>query len=208
MKPLAKPLLWLGAAIAVGATLVMVIPRGPEASRTPAPETAVGNSPGQTGQAATPMALPAAGTDTLPWMSPGAGGAQATAATRAQSTANPLQPSSSEITRAVVQVREQAVRNERNADELLRQIDAMQASGQAPPGVNLDALRNNLLVSKRAQALAREVAELTQQPDTPARQKRIDDITRELQGLQSQLRHDIGSPTTAPATPAVLGRKQ
>ncbi|MGB3392074.1 MAG: hypothetical protein WA956_01245 [Stenotrophomonas sp.] len=141
-------------------------------------------------------------------MNPNAAGPQATAATRALSTARAPQPSASEIARAVVQVREQAARNERNADELLRQIDAMKASGQVPQGVNLDALRNNLLVSKRAQALAREIAELTQKADTPARQKRIEDITHELQGLQSQLRYDVGGAAAAPAAPAVLGRKQ
>jgi len=210
VKSLTKPLLWLGGIVVVGAALVILIPRGTEPSPAPAPETTASSPPAQTGQPATPP--PAAGTgtgsDTLPWMNPNAASQQTAAATRARSAINPPQPSASEVARAVVAVREQAIHNERTADELLRQIDAMKASGQAPKGVNLDALRSNLLVAKRAQALARELAELTQQADTPARKKRIEDITHELQGLQSQLRYDVGGPTAAQAAPAVLGRKQ
>jgi len=208
VKSLTKPLLWLGGIVVVGAALVMLIPRGTEPSPAPAPETTASSPPAQTGQPATPPPAAGTGSDTLPWMNPNAASQQTAAATRARSAINPPQPSASEVARAVVAVREQAIHNERTADELLRQIDAMKASGQAPKGVNLDALRSNLLVAKHAQALARELAELTQQADTPARKKRIEDITHELQGLQSQLRYDVGGPTAAQATPAVLGRKQ
>lgn len=208
MKPLAKPLLWLGGAVVIGAALVMLIPRGAEPPQAAPQEAGAGGEPGPTSHPAPVAAPPATGMDTPPWANPNAAGPQPTSATRALSAASQLQPSASDVARAVVQVREQAARNEHNADELLRQIDAMKASGQAPQGINLEALRNNLLVAKRAQALAREVAELTQQADTPARQKRIEDITHELQQLQSQLRHDVGSMTAAPAAPAVLGRKQ
>ena len=54
-------------------------------------------------------------------------------------------------------------------------------------------------VRAEAQALAREVAELTQKPETAGREQRIQDITRELQQLQSQLRYDVGGPGAAPA---------
>lgn len=207
MKLPSKPLLWLGGIVVIGAVLVMQLSRNTGPAQVLPQEAGTGSEPGPSAPPPPATAPSAAGTDTPPWMDPGSR-PRMTAANRALSRTEGLQPSASEVARAVVQVREQAARNEHAADELLRQIDAMKATGQAPQGVNLDALRNNLLVAKRAQALAREVADLTQQADTPARQKRIDDITHELQQLQSQLRHDVGSMAAAPVAPAVLGRKQ
>jgi len=142
-------------------------------------------------------------------MNPDAATSQATAATRVASTAKQeAQPTPGEIASKISQIRRQSDHNKREAGELLRQIDAMKASGQAPRDVNLDALRDNLLIAMRAQALAREIAELTQQADTPARRRRTEEITHELQQLQSQLRYDVGGTAAAPTTPAVLGRKQ
>ena len=198
-------LLWLaGAAIVAGLVLVFALRTGTErtepATSAPAPAAAAATT------AHTPAA-PAATvpTDTPPWLGGGSGGSQkagAPAATRALSAISAPAPSAAEQARTVATLREQAVRNERTADELLRQIDTMQATGQTPPGVNLEALRSNLLVTKRAQVLARELAELTQQPQGADRQQRILAITSELQQLQGQLRYDVGTPTAAvPASP-------
>ncbi|KAF1698653.1 hypothetical protein CSC62_03625 [Pseudoxanthomonas jiangsuensis] len=196
----AKPLLWLGAIVLAGVLLIALV-RG-----TTEPDAAgAAQAPATTADAVPASSPPqpaaaAAATDTPPWMAAAPAGAQGpNAAARTGQAAGQPAPDAATVAQAVVQVREQAARNERNADELLRQIDAMKASGQAPPGVNLDALRNNLLVSKRAQALAREVAELTQKPETAGREQRIQDIPRELQQLQSQLRYDVGGPGAAPA---------
>ncbi|KRG88301.1 hypothetical protein ABB34_00410 [Stenotrophomonas daejeonensis] len=88
------------------------------------------------------------------------------------------------------------------ADEMLMQLDALEKSGKAAADVPLDALRNNLIVAKRAQLLAREMAESTQLPDSPQRRLRNAEIIAELRQLQGQLRYDVG------AVPAAPGRAQ
>ncbi|MGE4459955.1 MAG: hypothetical protein AB7D31_11920 [Stenotrophomonas sp.] len=90
------------------------------------------------------------------------------------------------------------------ADDLLAQLDQLEKSGKAPADVRLDALRNNLLIAKRAQALAVELAESTQKPDSPAQRQRNAAILAELQQLQGQLRYDV-APANLPAAP---GRAQ
>lgn len=200
-----KPLLWLGAIVLAGVALIAVVRSGAGHSEA-TPSVAADAAP--TPDTAIPAA-PAGVQDTPPWLT-------APAATRATGTRVPAAdgravPTPEQTTRAVVQLREQAIRNERTADELLKQIDALKASGQAPQGVDLDALRTNLTVTKRAQVLARELAELTQQPSGPQRQQRILAITGELQQLQSQLRYDAARPGAAPlplpqAMPAAPGR--
>lgn len=203
-----KPLLWLaGALVVAGLVLVFALRSGADRAADAA-DTAPAAAPAPD---ASPAAVPAApvATDTPPWMGGQGSGAQrpgAPAATRALSAVAPAVPSAAEQARTVAKLREQAEQNERTADDLLRQIDALQASGQAPPGVNLDALRSNLLVTKRAQVLARELAELTQRPDDPDRQARIAAITAELQQLQGQLRYDVRSPTAAAPAAAPGGR--
>lgn len=191
-----KPLLWLGGIVIAGVLLIAVLRAGSDRA-APMREQAVAV---QAPAAAPPAPAADAAIDTPPWLTaPGAG---ASNATRGLPAPGQRAPTAEETARAVAQLREQALRNERNADELLRQLDAMKASGQAPPGVDLDALRNNLLVTKRAQVLARELAELTQRPDAPDRRQRILSISTELQQLQSQLRYDVG--TGAAAAPPVL----
>jgi hypothetical protein len=204
----AAPLLWLGGIVMVGLVLVALVRNG----SSPAPVEAEQANDGvaaastQAGPGVTDTAPTTAATETPPWMGAGATGPQyPTAASRALSAPGQRAPVPGQVAQAVAQIREQAARNEHNADELLRQIDTMKASGQVPPGVNLDAVRNNLLVAKRAQSLAREMAELTQQADAPARQQRIADITRELQQLQSQLRYDVSAPGAAAAATAPPG---
>jgi hypothetical protein len=197
-----KPLLWLGAIVLAGVLLITFVrggggriaPSAAPAAQTPASATAPAGN--------TTASNPA--TDTPPWMANAPGGVQAPgASSRALANGARHLPGPAEAARAVAQVRAQAERNERAADELLRQIDSMQASGQVPPGVNVQALRNNLMVAKRAQALAREMAELTQQAGGPARDQRVEEITQELQQLQTQLRYDVGGP--AGAAPASTG---
>ncbi|KAF1687280.1 hypothetical protein B1992_04685 [Pseudoxanthomonas broegbernensis] len=197
-----KPLLWLaGVLVVVGLVLVFALRAGSDRAAAPAPADAPAVPPAASAAAPAPAAA-AAPAETPPWLS-GGQKAAAPAVTRALSAVAPHVPSAAEQTRKVAELREQAMRNERTADDLLRQIDAMKASGQAPPGVNLDALRSNLVVTKRAQVLARELAELTQQPETSDGQQRILAITAELQQLQSQLRYDVGTPAAvAPAVPA------
>ncbi len=193
-----KPLLW-GAGLIAGGALAMLAARhfgGDAAPVVSAPAAA----PAATTSAAADAPLP--NQDTPPWMQaePTAGG---TAIQRAASAAAPP-ASAADIGRSLADMRLKSDHNVRMADDLLAQLDQIEKSGKAPPDVRLDALRNNLLIAKRAQSLAVELAESTQKPDSPAQRQRNADILAELQQLQGQLRYDV-APAGLPTGP---GRTQ
>lgn len=191
-----KPLLW-GVGLAAGGALALLAARhfgGDAAPPAPAPAGAAAAS-------AAPLAAPAR-EETPPWMQaePVAGG---TALPRAAAATAPA-ASATDIGRSLADIRLKSDHNVRMADDLLAQLDQLEKSGKTPPDVRLDALRNNLLIARRAQSLAVELAESTQKPDSPAQRQRNADILAELQQLQGQLRYDV-----APAgLPAVPGRTQ
>ena len=118
--------------------------------------------------------------------------------------AAPPAAAATDIGRSLADIRLKSGNNMRMADDLLAQLDQLEKSGKAPADVRLDALRNNLLIAKRAQALAVELAESTQKPDSPAQRQRNAAILAELQQLQGQLRYDV-APANLPAAP---GRAQ
>lgn len=191
-----KPLLW-GVGLAAGGALALLAARhfgGDAAAPAPAPAEAAAAS-------AAPLAAPSR-EETPPWMQaePVAGG---TAVQRAAAATAPA-ASATDIGRSLADIRLKSDHNVRMADDLLAQLDQLEKSGKTPPDVRLDALRNNLLIARRAQSLAVELAESTQKPDSPAQRQRNADILAELQQLQGQLRYDV-----APAgLPAVPGRTQ
>lgn len=193
-----KPLLW-GAGLIAGGALAMLAVRqfGKDAAPpAPAPIAATAATAG-TATGAQPSSE-----DTPPWMQAEsiAGG---TAMQRAAAAAAP--PASvADIGRSLSDIRQKSDHNVRMADDLLAQLDQLEKSGKTPPDVRLDALRNNLLIAKRAQSLAVELAESTQKPDSPTQRQRNADILAELQQLQGQLRYDV-APAGLPAAP---GRMQ
>jgi hypothetical protein len=131
--------------------------------------------------------------------------AAGTAIQRAAATASPpAAATATDIHRSLADIRLKSGNNMRMADDLLAQLDQLEKSGKAPADVRLDALRNNLLIAKRAQALAVELAESTQKPDSPEQRQRNAAILAELQQMQGQLRYDV-APANLPAAP---GRAQ
>ena len=201
MSAPAKTLLWTSALIAAGLLLVVVLREGkPQLAPLPAldmPATPASAAVAQATAGATPEAPP-------PWMG-NAASTTAAASTAARST--PLfegrQPSREELAQAMAQIREKAEQNDRAADEMLRQLDAAQANGKLPPNINAAALRNNLLIAKRSQALARELGELVSAPDGASTQQRMNAIIAELTRLKGQLRYDV---QTAGSTAAISGK--
>lgn len=196
----AKPLLW-GAGVVVAGLLLVLVMRGgapePDAIQDGAAvEPAV--------PAPAPAGAPRVAADTgaaPPWSQAGHTAA-ASAAARPMPQFQGRQPSRAELDQAIVQIREKVAQNDRAADDLLRQLDTMQATGTLPPGINAEALRNNLLVAKRSQSLAGELAGLANAPATEATRKRMDAIVGELQVLQKQLRYDVNSAAApTPASP-------
>ena len=200
MNPRHRPLLWAGGAIIAGACVLVAV-RGfsdadaDSARAEAAPPPIALEAPSLT------QAAPASDGAPAPWelapSRPSAGAAPAGAPLPVD--AGTAAPGSAETVQAINDIRRQSQENVRNTDELLRQIDAWEQAGQTPAGVNLDALRNNLVVARRAQMLAQELAESTQLADTPQRRQRRDEIVAELQQLQQQLRYDVGTPGGAPA---------
>ena len=191
MKPAHKPLLWGAAAVAAG-LLVLLAVRGIRSGDAPAMPSGPA-APAQAAMAIASATAPAAD-DTPPWLQPGAASAgtlPARTGTAAAPAASPV-----EIEKSIAHIRQQSAQNIRSVDDLLAQLDALEKSGKAPPDVRLDALRNNLVVAKQAQQLARELAESTQQPDSPQRRQRHAEIIAELEQLQGRLRYDVGAAPT------------
>lgn len=194
-----EPFLWAGGAILAGACLLVAVRGlgGDDAGASSAdasPPVALEAPPSPT------QATPAADAGLAPWQlaPPDASTGTRPAGAPVPLDAGAAMPGSAGTAQAISDIRRQSQENVRNTDELLRQIDAWERGGQAPAGVNLDALRNNLVVARRAQLLAQELAESTQLADTPQRRRRQDEIVTELQQLQQQLRYDVGAPAGTP----------
>ncbi len=200
MKPFAKPLLWAGGLVAIGVLVVVLLQRNPSVDDTPQPPVA--SSATVSAQAATTAPTAAAQESAPPWMNNAGGTAASAVAAQSTQQATPYfngrQPSREELNRALVQIRERAVQNDRAADELLRQLDTLQAAGKLPPNINAPALRANILVAKRSQALARELGDLMAVEQNEGTRQRMNAIIGELQQLQKQLRYDVNTGATAP----------
>lgn len=93
----------------------------------------------------------------------------------------------------MARMQEQLQRNQATADAALQRIDQIQASGEVPAGVDLPALRENLMLAKQAQALAIELTRANSEPDTPAREQKIAGIVVQLQALQTRLQTQMKS---------------
>ncbi|MBN8800698.1 MAG: hypothetical protein ABS96_25595 [Lysobacteraceae bacterium SCN 69-123] len=194
-----KPLLW-GAGLIAGGALAILAVRHSGDDATPAAPVAAAV---QADSAAAEPQAAQAGADTPPWVQAEEPAAAGTAMQRAAAAAPPA-AAATDIGRSLADIRLKSGNNMRMADDLLAQLDQLEKSGKAPADVRLDALRNNLLIAKRAQALAVELAESTQKPDSPAQRQRNAAILAELQQLQGQLRYDV-APANLPAAP---GRAQ
>jgi len=194
-----KPLLW-GAGLVAGGALAILAVRHSGDDATPAAPVAAAV---QADSAAAEPQAAQAGADTPPWVQAEEPAAAGTAMQRAAAAAPPA-AAATDIGRSLADIRLKSGNNMRMADDLLAQLDQLEKSGKAPADVRLDALRNNLLIAKRAQALAVELAESTQKPDSPAQRQRNAAILAELQQLQGQLRYDV-APANLPAAP---GRAQ
>lgn len=194
MKQAAKPLLWAGALVGVGILLLVLLKwRGAEApAPAAAPETTLAAQPAA--QATVPAAQDA-DNQPPPWMQ-GAMQPQGTAAAAASAVPafGNRAPSRAELNQALERIREKSLQNERAADAMLQQLDTLQASGKLPPGINADALRDNLKIARRTQVLSRELGELINAPAGTETKTRMDAIVAELQQLQKQLRYDVGGP--------------
>lgn len=196
MNPRHTPLAWAAAALAAGIVVLLLV-RGMGGEATPASEAA----PVERVQPAAPVAVPTgpepAG-DPAPWERAQPQAPATVPGTSGEAGRPAAVPEGFDADAQIATIRTQSRQNLAMVDDLLREIDALEASGKAAPEMQLGALRQNLGIARRAQVLALELAESTQQPDTPARRQRTDAIVAELQQLQGQLRYDL-MPAGLPA---------
>ncbi|MBD9370293.1 hypothetical protein [Xanthomonas sp. XNM01] len=206
MNPRYKPLLWTAAAIAVGVLVILAV-------RSLATGTDAASSPQVHGAQPAP-ARPGAGNDIPAATGTGSDApppwAQAPAVAGTTSSLSSVQAprgtgpvtAQAAVDQTVAGVRLQAQQNTARIDGLLRDLDQAERSGQVPPDINLEALRSNLAIARRAQVLALELAETAQRADTPEQRQRHDAIINELQTLQGQLRYDLGPGAAGSVIPA------
>lgn len=187
MNPRYKPLL-LGVAIAAaGIALVAGLRLGSRGAAPAAAATPTDQAPLAAQAVVEPARLPA---ETPPWMQapPRTAPAAAQVTLPNQKSLSPV-----EAAQVVSQVRSQANRNIATVDGLLAQLDQLSAQPDKSKDINLDAVRTNLLVARRAQTIALEMAEATQRPESAQKDELLRQLVTELQGLQEKLRYDVNS---------------
>lgn len=201
MKPSTKPWLWAGGLIVIG--LLFALPwlhgasDGPDTaeSRSEATATATTIAAPYSDAASVPAA---SGGEAFPWEQT----VHPAAPTQSGTPPTIIQPGVLDHNvdpRSLVAMQQQVRESQQAADTLLKKLDEWQSDGKQPEGVNVDALRTNVLVAKRAQVLALEMMTLGKQPSSPERDGRVQTIVAELQQLRGQLRNDVSTPPSAPA---------
>lgn len=85
-----------------------------------------------------------------------------------------------------------------------RALDALDALDDpaVEAQIDLEAVRHNLAIGERMQALVRELRATMAEPRTPERQARIDALQAEIKALQAQVRTDLGPGAKPPMPPA------
>ena len=202
----------LTAVVVIAAGLIAVMTLRGFATRTadPAPDAAV--TP-----AATPSAVAPAATDTPttaeappPWARTPPTDTDTGTAADTRSTEDPeraeqlrqLQQSMRGIMTGASQRSQATNAHLRNALDTLQEMDDPAVTSQ----INLDAVRHNLEISIKMQALSQELQQVMAAPASSARQQRLDTTLAQFRQLQSQLRQDVRAPgatVTLPTFPTV-----
>ena len=200
MKLKSSPLLWIGTVTLAAILLISMLHMrqnrtNPQPSKSPALPVPIASTSQQEHSRIRQESGP------LPWQ-------QSFNASKSNSGSSPsksnLQATNRPLNRTqlMASMQSQLQRNQITVDAALKRIAEVQASGTAPAGVDLNALRNSLQISKQAQSLAMKLVEVSGERDTPERRQRIADITDELQAIQAQLQQEMTLPP-APETNAI-----
>lgn len=189
MKLRSRPLLWIGG-VTVAVVLLISLLRThqdriepPPAAATDAPPEPVATTQQPERSSRRPESEP------LPWQGPVDGAASNSSAAPILNA--PQEPRQMDRAQFMAAMQVQLQRNQVAADAALKHIAEVQASGQTPDGVDLDALRDNLQIAKQAQSLAMELARISGEPDTPERRQKVAAITGQLQALQGRLQQEM-----------------
>lgn len=109
----------------------------------------------------------------------------------------------------LAQLRERNLQQAEMSQRLLAELDRRQAANQLPPGVNVQAMRENLRIGQQLQQLSMQIQTLATQPDGPQRREALRAKLAELQQLQQRVRLDVMAPvaSAAQAAPAAAGKQ-
>jgi len=204
MKLGARPLLWIGGVTVAVVLLVSLLRTHQDRTEaTPAARVDASAEPiATTRQPDRPSLRPESGP--LPWQR-SVDGATPRSGT-APTSSGPQQPQPMDRAQFMAAMQVQLQRNQVAADAALKRIAEVEASGRAPEGVDLGALRDNLEMAKQAQSLAMELARLSGEPDTPGRRQKVAAITDQLQALQGRLQQEMALRSGSQAAAAAKTR--
>jgi hypothetical protein len=186
---MSRPRAWVFAATAVivaGAGLVAILrqqaeppPRAPATSAAAAAPTASAPVP--------TLAPPTLDPVTAPWA----------ASVLPSPAGTPPDPGQQEA--MLAQLKARTRQQSELTNRLLAELDRRQAAHQLPAGVDVQGVRNNLLISQKLQQVSSQIQDLAAQPDGPQRRQALQARLAELQDLQRQVRLDLVPPAAATA---------
>jgi len=199
-----NPRLWWlggGAAIAVGAALVLALrtgsPRAEAALEADAPRAAT------PAVAAAPAPAPAPATDDAPppWLrgetnAPAAPPSAATATREDPERARQMAALQQSVQGLVGVARQRSVASETYLRQALATLEQMNDPAITSQ-VNLEAVRQNLEISIRMQQLTGQLQQILTQPPGEQRQQRQEALMAQLRQLQGQLRSDVRAAPAA-----------
>ena len=178
-----KPLVTGVALLSLGAAAAVFWPRPAADVTAPVPAPAPADLPA----AGLPQAAVANAPD-LPWMNaPAAAPLPApgqAALTRAQAG---LSASRAQHQQMVANIDRQASNNLQALDQLEKQFEQLQNSGQVPAGVDVQKVRQNLRLVRRTQELSQELGNIVIREPSAEKTARMRQIGDELLMLQTQM---------------------
>ena len=169
------------ALLAAGLAAYLLWPR--PAAEVPAQATETTPMPA----AATPPAAMTSASD-LPWMnSPATPTTPATAQATLPRAQAELSATRARNQQMVANIDHQASNNLQALDQLEKQFEQLESSGQVPAGVDVQKVRQNLRLVRRTQELSRELGSLVVREPSPEKTARMRQIGDELLTLQTQM---------------------
>lgn len=101
-------------------------------------------------------------------------------------------------------VAEASQRSDASYAHLSKALDTLEAMDDpaVKARINIPAVRQNLEISMKMQALTRELQQVYAQPQSPARDAQVASISERFRALQAQLRTDVQAGASIAAAPA------
>lgn len=174
-----KPLLAGLALLGVGAAAALFWPRPAAQVSAPADQLPAAGLP------SADMPPPAvADASDLPWMNTPAAPAMPAAGQAARAELSAVRAQQQQM---VSNIDRQASNNLQALDQLEKQFEQLESSGQVPAGVDVQKVRQNLRLVRRTQELSRELGSIVIREPSAEKTERMRQIGDELLMLQTQM---------------------